>query len=191
MMMAGLALAAGLTAGSLAQAQATDPELQSTQSPSAQQQAPAGSGGAGSVMAVVPGSGEITISGARLIVDKVVYFHFNNNGRTSFSVFTDVGAIGFSGDRDGRPQDHVYALTVDSVVRTKQGKEGVRTDATGDCRLAYGDTQNDVTAIDCKADTDAGPALLHFKGNGEPAKVTPLRDTGAAPGDETNQPPPN
>ncbi|MDB5431678.1 MAG: hypothetical protein JWP35_2794 [Caulobacter sp.] len=188
MMMAAAVLLASLSAGPLAQAQ-TDPELQSTQSPSAQTQAQ--DAGAGSVMAVVPGSGEITISGARLIVDRVIYFHFNNNGRTSFSVFTDIGAIGFSGDQDARPQAHLYTLTADSVVRTKQGKEGVRTPATGECRLAYGDTQNDVDAIDCKADTDTGPVLLHFKGNGEPAKVTPLRDSGPPPPEETNQPPPN
>ena len=139
----------------------------------------------GSLMAVVPGSGELTINGAKLAVDKVIYFHWDNNGRTSFSVFTDAGAIGFSGNVDARPQPHLYSLTVDSIVRTKTDKDSVRTAAVGLCDLHYGAAQTAVTAIDCKADGDSGPVILHFTGDGEPARVTPLAD-GTATADDTS-----
>ena len=139
--------------------------------------APAHAADSNSLMATVPGKGEVTINGSRLVTDKVVYFYFANNGRTSFSVFTDAGAIGFSGDVDARPEPHLYSLTVDSIVRTRTGKDTDRTPATGKCDLRYGDSQMMVTSIDCTVTAEGGPSSLHFTGNGQPATVTPLPDT--------------
>lgn len=138
---------------------------------------------AGSLMAVMDGSGEVTVNGARLTVDKVYYFYFANNGRTSFSVHTEVGAIGFSGEVDARPEAHLYVLTVDSLVRTKAGKPADRQDADGTCELRYGDKQTDVRSITCNVTlTDGGSkALLAFEGDGLPAKVSAIPDGPEAP----------
>jgi hypothetical protein len=128
-------------------------------------------------MAVITGQGEATINGARLSAREVYYFYFAENGRTSFSVKTDVGAIGFSGDIDARPAPHLYTLTVDSIVRTKPGKPADRQTATGTCELHYGATQTAVTSVDCKADVEGGgKALLHFDSDGQPAKVNAIPD---------------
>ena len=132
---------------------------------------------AGSLMAVIGGSGEVTVNGARLAATQVYYFYFSNNGRTSFSVHTDAGAIGFSGQMDARPEPHLYVLTVDSLVRTKTGKPADRQDAEGTCELRYGDKQTDVKSVTCNATVDGGgKALLKFEGDGLPAKVSPIPD---------------
>lgn len=137
----------------------------------------------GSRMAVMTGSGEATISGARLTVDKVYYFYFANNGRTSFSVQTEVGAIGFSGEVDAQPEPHLYTLTVDSIVRTKAGKDADRQDAEGKCELRYGDRQTDVKSITCNATLAATGAkvLLRFDGDGAPARLNAIPDGPEAP----------
>ena len=57
----------------------------------------------GSLMAVMSGAGEVTVNGARLAARELYYFYFAENGRTSFSVHTDAGAIGFSGEVDVFP----------------------------------------------------------------------------------------
>jgi hypothetical protein len=135
---------------------------------------------AGSLMAVISGDGEATINGARLSAREVYYFYFAENGRTSFSVKTDAGAIGFSGNVDARPAPHLYTLTVDSIVRTKAGKPADRQAAEGTCELRYGASQTAVTTIDCNATVDGGgKALLHFESDGLPAKVTPIPDAPA------------
>jgi hypothetical protein len=135
---------------------------------------------AGSLMAVMSGDGEATINGARLSAREVYYFYFAENGRTSFSVKTDAGAIGFSGDVDARPEPHLYTLTVDSIVRTKAGKPADRQPAEGTCELRYGATQTAVKSIDCKATVEGGgKALLHFESDGAPAKVSSIPDAPA------------
>jgi hypothetical protein len=130
-----------------------------------------------SLMAVVPGAGEVTVNGTRLRAGKVVYFYFANTGRTSFSVSTDAGAIGFSGEVDARPKAHLYVLTLDSMVRTREGKDSVRTTATGHCDLHYAERQTEVTAIDCTSDGEGGTFALAFLGNTLPAVVTALPDS--------------
>jgi hypothetical protein len=131
-------------------------------------------------MAVITGEGEATINGARLSAREVYYFYFAGNGRTSFSVKTDAGAIGFSGDVDARPEPHLYTLTVDSIVRTKTGKPADRQAADGTCELRYGDRQSDVKSITCTATVEGGgKALLKFDGDGLPAKVNAIPDAPA------------
>lgn len=115
-------------------------------------------------LGVIHGQGTLTVRGTDTAVSKIFYLHTATTARTSFSVFTATGGIGFSGGEDIQPTLAHYTLLVDSILT---GNPPERMPAKGACDMLFAASKKVIVrSLICRATTAFGVMRLSFTADG-------------------------
>jgi hypothetical protein len=125
----------------------------------------------GDVAAFYRGPCRLTVNGEERACHSVVYMHFHETGRVSFTVGLGDGLVTFSGDNDRQPSSDHYELDVGRFYDTHSGHGTDPVQATGLCTADISAGGQVMRSLTCDAQSQLGTAHLQFASDGSPPDI--------------------
>jgi hypothetical protein len=125
----------------------------------------------GDVAAFYRGPCRLTVNGEDRACHSVVYMHFRETGRVSFTVGLGEGLVTFSGDNDRQPRSDHYELDVNRFYDTQSSRQTDPARATGLCAANITADGRVMRSLTCDAQSALGAAHLQFASDGSPPEI--------------------
>jgi hypothetical protein len=125
----------------------------------------------GDVAAFYRGPCRLTVNGQERACHSVVYMHFHETGRVSFTVGLGDGLVTFSGDNDRQPSTDHYELDLGRFYDTQSGHGTDPVRATGLCTADISAGGQVMRSLTCDTQSELGTAHLQFASDGSPPDI--------------------